>query len=644
MSLHRARAAGVGEPQEAPRPWAVSEFERFLASFRFDRSQPWYDHVHDCPTPSHNDLFGGTYRVPDHRPEVDTQFHGQLVAALRDGGVYGLSENRTHFSALYFDLDIGGERAPIELPVLRSLVVLIQDVVTRMAGASATPDHQSLWNAAASAIVATAPPTPDGEFAYPDSPDRGPEKTWKTGAHIIFPDIALDRASMVRVATAAKEYVERTLGPRPPPCNSWSDVFDVGVYRAGLRMILVDKAGPCPSCNGVPTEKCSEATRKRCQTMRCKKGRVPQSRPYRPVAYIRGTDRSDDVALLRHMRANPVIALKRTTIRRPRLHSALPAPPIFDDEAYFLAATAAVANPSAVSSQKAQIGSLLGEAPLRPGMRVLILSSDPRIKVLERLVREYDRRFAALHVRNACTNQTGSTYTIQVGGQGQRACLNCLGGGQHSRSVVHFIADVEHGICQRCSSRSDKTLRSSGKPCRDFAGPWRRITDPAVSEALFGNVKISKSVPLVVENGQVWLPASMILDEEEAEPSQQRPRTRIVKRTEQPVEPTAMLDPDCSPQLPAVERHQAFIHGASVALPLRSTGPADAFGPSLTLPSRTGADARQLLPSSWVVPAKPRKRTASNELLVATEAPSKQRYRTGNTIGAGAALGSGASS
>jgi hypothetical protein len=690
MALHaRGRTGGYsgyigGADRAAPAPSGVREFESLLSSARCAPGSPWYDAARDCPRPSHNDLFGGTFAVQDCLPDAETTFHGSLVQALREGGVYGLSENRTRYSALYFDLDICGERAPVDVPTLRGLAALICEVVVRLAGKGNAEGHEGrTWREACSAVIATAPAQQQSGAGHEFEPGRGPEPLWKTGAHILFPDVVLDRASMARVAVAARDHVERTLGPRPPPCNAWADVFDTGVYRAGLRMLLVDKPGPCPHCHGAaPTAACGPA--------RCRKGKVPMRRPYRPVAYLRGEDGADDAAALRMLLCNPVLALKRCSIRRPNAAHPAPLPPRFDDDAYFPPEPAPHgldASPRGVAGSSAQgkaaLTALLGPAPgvTRASVsRVVLLPSDARLKVLERAVRGYapDGRFARLCVRGATANGAGTVFSVQVVGEGHRSCLNCLPGKVHSRAAVSFLVDAERGVSQRCTSRSDKRERATGRPCRDFAAPWRALPEE-LARALFGGImRTAGPLPIMVTGDRVWLPpGTVVTAEEEARASEQaapeprRPppvRLRVVPgRLQQEEWGDAEHDKGSEGAMQgragSAAAHTVLVENATVARPLAACPPGLEVGaPSLSLrdsgsigdprselrsappflpgPDPRRMDARMALPRSWVAglasggtpilasaakPALAAKRPAPHETAETQDGPTRRR-------------------
>jgi hypothetical protein len=482
-------------------PASVREFERLLRSARFASSgQPWYNAERDCPNPSHNDLFGGTYALQDRDPARNTEFHGMLVQALRDGGVYGFSENRTAFSALYFDLDICGEVQPVSIEAVRRLAALVREAVLDACCLSAPEASRMRWRDASSVLAAVAPSSQQ---------EAG---LWKTGVHLIFPDIVLDREAMVRVALAAKVYVETTLGDRVPPANAWADVFDVGAYKAGLRMILVDKAASCPHCHGAPV--ITDATRRECRRLRCRNGRIPQGRAYRPVFFMNGSRGAEDADYLSALRQSPVLALRVASIRRPNAVCFSPERPTFEHLPPTLCPGQSCDGGGTMKLLTAALGAPTSK---RLAPKIMLIQTDQRLRLLERLVRTYDARFASLVVRSATLNAAGTCYTVQVAGRGQHGCLNCLPGRSHSRATVMFLVDAEHGVTQRCTSRSDKLARMTGKSCRDFSAPWQAIRDERVGAALFRDLLArTTSLPIVVDQGRVVMPAAMIVTEEEA--------------------------------------------------------------------------------------------------------------------------------
>lgn len=195
---------------------------------------PFYD-KHRTPRPSHNDLFGGMLRVPDEDTETMVEFFGKLLEALDGKEILGLAENRTRYSRFYLDLDFEGPTS-VNVADVRDIVRTFLPVLLQAFPSVAEDDRARVFRS----IIAMSPPKATSEGSV------------KTGVHVIFPNLILDYAHLVVLNIACREAVEVARGPRTAGCNSWVDVFDLSMYRTGLRMLFVDKDAPCPTCRGPP--------------------------------------------------------------------------------------------------------------------------------------------------------------------------------------------------------------------------------------------------------------------------------------------------------------------------------------------------------------------------------------------------------
>ena len=466
---------------------AQNPFDAFLRNNRFKVAThgSYYDDRAQCPRPSHNDLFGGMLIVDDSDPDIETEFHHMLLTAIDSGRLFGLSENRTQFSALYFDLDFKG-REVVDKVVLVRIVQIIRQVLRRAGGED--------FERVSSALIATSPSAPEQNLMV------------KTGVHIVFPHIVLGLSSMQIINVAARDAVEAEMGPRQPPLNSWSDVFDLGVYRGGLRMLYVDKPTQCPSCQTPP-----------CSKLRCVNGYVGQKRPYVPVAYVNARDGMPDDAVMQRLAADRVFALGMFTIRRPKARRESPKSPVFDASFPTPAEIAAlrVGGPqTGTHHAHASTTASATNSQLLPSARDLankhfVLSTDrARIEILQKLIREFEpSRFGHILVRQALVNHAGTQYMVQVQGPGRHACMNCLPGQTHSRSTVFFVVDALRGVSQRCNSKSDKVeTRATRKPCKLFRSPsvpFSIANQALTRDILFASMQVVSSLRLLVDNGNV---------------------------------------------------------------------------------------------------------------------------------------------
>ena len=434
--LHASNSSSSGSAARAFEAWLRNGDRRWSSR---SRGVPWWNADARCPSPSHQDLFGGMYDIGDASAEAEGEFRELLCAGLRDGLVSGLCENRTRYSALYFDLDFL-DHAQVPVERLVEVAAALRETVLLAAGPSEARSRE--WSRAASVIVATSPPQPHADSGMV-----------KSGAHLIFPGIALDYEGMLRMAIGCRRAAEARFGPRLPPLNSWADVFDLGVYRSGLRMLFVDKAGECAQCRskgggggGGAAPSSSSSSSPSCADPGCRRGRVPTRRPYRPVAYLVGETGLTDDAMLSRLRRDWPFALSAASIRRPALRRPLPEPPRFDGCGWFPTQEQLsdefgdrmdrpLAAPSSAKAmiERAVAPGIAAAALLQPH-RVHVLATDPRVSLLQSLVRAYDlSRFAALVVRYAQFSPATSTYSVYVDGPGCRACMNRRAAGGETR-------------------------------------------------------------------------------------------------------------------------------------------------------------------------------------------------------------------
>jgi hypothetical protein len=625
-------------PREVPEVWkltegdadaggfqevtAVQTFDRFLSahSYSIARHGPYYNPTTHAPNPSHNNLFGGMYKVEDSDPEVETEFHALLLAAIRAGGVYGLCENRTAYSALYFDLDFKGPPPVPSLQDLRSIVVMIREVLHRLGG--------ELWRNESHAVVALSPEQTDTAL-----------NLVKLGAHIIFPNIVLGYDDLLRVNLTCRDHVENMLGVRRAPANTWTDVFDTTMYRTGLRMLFVDKNKRCEVCTATDSRSVASNTGSGSRAAhpppplhhKCTNGFVGQKRPYVPVLYWHSRV-GEDFTMLTKLTRDPLFALHHCSIRRPHARKPYPSPPSFDSTC-----PSAMETHTSASGAKRELGKLAeggGGAPpsaaaaastapkavtaALASRAVFVEMSDSRILVLQGLVRRYEPRFSQVTVRSATLNAALTTYTVRVSGHGRHHCMNCPLDTPHSRSTVVFVVDLKNGVSQKCTSRSEKVeSRVSGKPCRLFRSPWVQI-EKSQKSLLFSGVKTQTSLELIIDNDNVYIPDWNIVEVPlpDSEHALAQPRSR----TTAPLEFHDTFSPHRPEPSSAIRVLNATVL-EKLELPCAPPLPAALTPAPLALSTtpRTSAAIAKFMPQTWK--SSTRKRTTSGVAVIHPHAP-----------------------
>lgn len=165
------------------------------------------------------------------------------------------------YFAWYLDLDAKGHR-PLTSEEKHRIVVCAQQVGKRFythqkGGTLDRGVPESAFRMVLLSREPTEEPYVDKETGkrgtYTD-PDTGVTRHtyWKGGLHLVAPNINVTHEQAMVMCNAARVAAERELWFRGEErCiaeNPWSDVFDLQVYRNGLRMPFSHKSVECPTC------------------------------------------------------------------------------------------------------------------------------------------------------------------------------------------------------------------------------------------------------------------------------------------------------------------------------------------------------------------------------------------------------------
>lgn len=133
------------------------------------------------------------------------------------------------------------------------------------------------------------------------------KKIIKTGVHLIWPEILMDKNTALMVRQFIIENLRKEFGERIN-CNNWDDVVDETVYtNNGLRMVGCAKMVICSNCKNNINKK------KNCE--KCNKiGRIDEGRIYKPVDVITG-DGDLNKKYLDELENNLHYQLQQTSIR-----------------------------------------------------------------------------------------------------------------------------------------------------------------------------------------------------------------------------------------------------------------------------------------------------------------------------------------
>lgn len=518
---------GSHKPQSRNSLYSYLRQERMI--FRSKTDGPFYD-AHGVPRPSHNDLFGGMLAVADDDNEIQAEFARRVAEAVSRDEILGLCENRTRFSRFYLDLDYEGPVAILPDDVVH----LVRQFLPIMNLAfPSVPEHARAT--AFRCLICMSPPK-----------RAGPEHNLvKSGVHVIFPEIILSYENLVRLNIACREAIETLVGPRIPPENPWSDVFDISMYRTGLRMVFMDKNTPCESCKhghvvkerpqplrdlhtkyietGRTTTKTSQvylhsrfedtsvvSKSSSCGNPRCRNGYVGQNRPYRVRRCLDGLGHEDSFRMSR-LRGSMYQAILECSIRAPRVRHerphffVFPGCPQLPPEIQLAAFATKAKDTKGVHIARVCAG---GDAEMTRAIqkesqrktKIFLQPHDPRMHVLRTLVRSYAARFQGLEIRNAFLIQDPLLYFVNVMGPGETACMNRLHR-SHQRAKVYFMVATS-GITQKCTNRNPQDTERAQGACMRYQGPKMPL-DSRCYEALFAKLEFKPVLALGIASSAV---------------------------------------------------------------------------------------------------------------------------------------------
>ena len=160
-------------------------------------------------------------------PILMDEFLRQYARALDRGESLSIVERRTEIYKMHFDLDVLDHRPWTEADIDQTL----REIRTAMAECFPADKAALLLRA----VVLLAPPKQVGDM-------------WKTGVHVIYPDLMVDSAMGLTLRKVAVLRLNR-IGRRMEPLNAWEDVLDECVHLAnGLRMVGSVKMSKCSQC------------------------------------------------------------------------------------------------------------------------------------------------------------------------------------------------------------------------------------------------------------------------------------------------------------------------------------------------------------------------------------------------------------
>jgi hypothetical protein len=323
--------------------------------------------------------------------------------------------------------------------------------------------------------------------------EHGKVQSVKTGVHLHWPELYVDRASSLHMRESIMAELQETFGKRVEPQNSWNDVVDQSVYGkagltkgkgSGLRMVGSRKTDVCTAC------KMKKKAPDGGTCMKCLgNGRLDTGRPYFPLLVLSGAGRRD-LAEEERYRCSFLQLVLDTKLRTPyetldalyaddgfkglKLVWALPA----GAPAYIHAGKARRAPKGATALTEAQLAKPAA-GPRSGGAREIIVNSSPEWDAIQGFVRSFPGgRFARVLVSSITTNEKRTWYSVHVTGENSRFCHNI--DREHSSNRIHFYV-TDEGVVQRCHDAGERSAEMRFARCAEYSSNVHKVPDALVA-------------------------------------------------------------------------------------------------------------------------------------------------------------------
>ncbi len=391
---------------------------------------------------THYRMDGGKLSID---PVLMDEFLKHYAGALDRGEQLSIVERRTDVYKMHFDVDALNPQPWTEADILW----VLQEIRLAMAECFCPEKAAELFRT----VVLVAPPKQVGTM-------------WKTGVHVIYPDLEVDSAqglTLRKVSVMRLNKVRR----RIEPLNSWDDVLDKCVHTAnGLRMVGSVKMAKCLQCaakrkkmKNVGFDKfvlCDEC---------CGKTMCNEGRPYTPLLLLDASG-NKDIAGTEALLQNHYMCVKLSSIRcfNPvglckNADFALPPGIALEDPGAVKGTKGAalvVSRKFFRNKDKKQM--VAGNQQLPALLEEFITSSPLMVQMGWTCAENPYRNVSVIKV-----SYTKVNFLVHVEGPGSSYCNNK--NGLHNSSKVYFEFRSKH-LVQRCFC--GKAPANEGVSCKEF--------------------------------------------------------------------------------------------------------------------------------------------------------------------------------
>ena len=444
---------------------------------------------------THVTFNGGKFSIPDDR---EAEFLKWYAVSLSLNKYLWFVEQRTHIFRYYVDLDFM-QLVPLTERVIHATSVLVQRVIrnffpeTQREGLvtiavqdkerigeiifKETPSENSLR-----AIVCTT------NYKFINAKNGNPEMV-KTGIHILWPNLYMDRERALDIRESIIAELEREFGKRIHPLNTWQDVVDCSVYGksstsggvggkgSGLRMLGSRKTEECPTCRGK-----SRGDKKKngefsggCD-MCLNNGKVDTGRPYYVLCVLNSFGSRDYEAeeyYRRDLGALIVDTKIRTTFQEAPKHPIYVVPE---------RAPLRVVDQSGVKKGTTATGARKpADAKLSSSTKQKLQNSSLEWDLIHNVIRACaNGTYKNTIITEITTNARNSQYIVHIGGESCRYCHNIKR--EHTSNRIYFVVD-SNGVTQRCHDNAGEiSPEMQFGLCRDYVGFLNRLHHAEVKQ------------------------------------------------------------------------------------------------------------------------------------------------------------------
>lgn len=303
----------------------------------------------------------------------------------------------------------------------------------------------------------------------------------KTGIHLIWPDITVDKDYALILRSAIIQYFNKFKNSRPT-FNKWEHIFDYSIYTSsGLRMIGSRKMSNCSKC------KSNKNLRISCD-MCFGKGKIDEGRIYKPTLIIDGNNNLL-ISELNELNENTFLMLSQTSIRtyenKPNIYIKNNYPSWFCNEIYQEHLYKPKIKKKKNKNNSYNPNSIQNNKDLK--IRIKINSNDERYIKLKKFIKNIfsnnqnykDMNLSALFLCGKNNDyyifQSDSTYCQNVSRE-------------HNSNHIYFYINKK-SIFQKCLSQ---TINKNNIPCYEYISRPININSK-ISRLLFPNIHTKQS-------------------------------------------------------------------------------------------------------------------------------------------------------